>query len=370
MNKAIKHVRAAVLRSPGKLGIETLLLDHPRKGEVLVKVDTAGLCHSDLNFITGHSVYPYPVVLGHEGSGFVEYVGESVIGLAAGDKIVFNSGPSCGMCRYCERNQPSLCSTYSEANWKGSMLDGTYRLHSAEGEDVCQLASVGCFSTHIVVPEVCCVKLKSETQLDHAALLGCAVVTGIGAVNFTAKVRPQSNIVVLGIGGVGCCCLMALNKTNPKSIVAIDSNPLKSHIALELGATHFLESNNRLRHNFSLINGAPVDYVFDCSGAIDCQNLALEILGPGGVATFVGIGPSGKSLSIDTSILTRRQQSICGCYYGTLNTVREIQSFEVELLKGRLPLQKIITHKVPLDEINTGFQYLTSGEAIRVLLSL
>jgi Zn-dependent alcohol dehydrogenase len=250
------------------------------------------------------------------------------------------------------------------------MLDGTFRLRSAEREDVCQLASVGCFSTHVVVPEVCCVKLQAETQLDHAALLGCAVVTGVGAVNFTAKVRSQSNIVVLGIGGVGCCCLMALGKTNPKVIVAVDSNPRKSNIALELGATHFLESNNSLQENLALINGAPIDYVFDCSGAIDCQNLALEILGPGGVATFVGIGPSGKMLSIDTSILTRRQQTICGCYYGTLNTACEIQAFELGLLKGDLPLQKIITHKVPLEEINTGFQHLTSGEAIRVLLSL
>jgi len=359
--------RAAVVYELNKgFTIEELELEAPKKGELLIKVMVAGICHSDWNFVTGDSIFNMPVVLGHEGSGVVIETGPDVSGYKKGDKVVFNSAPNCGSCFVCTHDHPSICETYNGPTWKGVMFDGTTRFTNSKGAAVYQLSSVGCFAEHIVLPEECAVPLKKDTPFDVGAILGCAVTTGVGAVLNTADVREGSNILVFGIGGVGANVMLGLKMRNVNRIIAVDRNPKKEEVAKKLGATDFFEFHEaNLPRILALSKELKIDYVFEAAGDPASQELAIECLRPGGTASFIGIPPVRSRTNFSAAALTRQEKTIKGSYYGTKNTVGDLMNYEHLYLTRELDLDSLISNIYKLDEINEAYANLLKGEHLR-----
>jgi Zn-dependent alcohol dehydrogenase len=255
------NVKAAVFYETGvPFQIETLALEEPKGGEVLVKVAAAGVCHSDWHLMTGATKHPLPVVPGHEGAGVVEAVGEGVAHLRPGDHVALNWAPNCGRCFYCLRDRPSLCNTFVGPIWAGTMMDGTTRL-SKNGRPVYHFSALACFADYAVVPQECCVTIAKDIPLTVAALIGCAVTTGVGAVLNTAKVEPGSTVAVFGAGGVGLSIIMGAHLAGAARIIAVDTNEAKGDLAQEFGATDILmaqpDTNDSIRN---LTAGRGADY--------------------------------------------------------------------------------------------------------------
>ncbi|MBK8047437.1 MAG: alcohol dehydrogenase catalytic domain-containing protein [Anaerolineales bacterium] len=270
------QTRAAVLNAVNTpIEIETLELAPPRVGEVLVKVAAAGVCHSDWHVVSGATTHPLPVVLGHEGAGIVVETGPGVEHLRVGDHVALNWAPSCGQCFYCLRGSPSLCEAYLEPIWGGVMMDGTPRF-SRNGQPVFHFSALGCFSEWVVVPAVCCVPLPPEVPLAIAALIGCAVTTGVGAVLNTAKTAPGSSVVVFGAGGVGLSAVLGARLAGASPIIVIDRAPAEAYGGSGLRSTHFLvagpDTIDRIR---TLTGGRGADYVFEAVGSTAVQELCL-----------------------------------------------------------------------------------------------
>lgn len=361
--------KAAVLyeaRTP--LEIEYLNLDPPQLGEVLVRVSAAGVCHSDWHIISGGTQYPLPVVLGHEGSGVVEQAGKGVTNLKEGDHVIFDWVASCGSCYYCLNGHPKLCSTYNQQLWAGNLLDGTTRF-SKSGKRIFHLSGVACDSEYVVIPQECCVPLQINIPLPVAALIGCAVTTGVGAVLNTAQVRPGSSVAVYGTGGVGICVIMGAQLAGASRIIAVDLNEKKEKMAREFGATHFLvngpDTNEAVR---DLTEGRGADYVFEAVGTPELQEQCLDAARPGGVVILAGLSPMGSSTNLPGALITRQEKTILGSYYGSADTVRDFHLFSDLYLKGRLNLESLISKKYKLEQINQAYADMLSGNIARGLI--
>jgi len=359
-------VQAAVFYGQGvPFKVETLDLQPPQPGEVLVKVAAAGVCHSDWHLMTGATKHPLPVVPGHEGAGVVEAVGSGVTHIQPGDHVALNWAPNCGHCFYCLRGRPSLCQTFVGPIWAGTMMDGTTRL-SKNGEPVYHFSALACFADYIVVPDVCCVPLSKNVPLEIAALIGCAVTTGVGAVLNTAKVEPGSSVVVFGAGGVGLSVIMGAKLAGASQIIAVDAYEAKGDIALAFGATDFLinrpETDDAVRE---LTEGRGADYVFEAVGIPALQEQSLGLTRPGGTAVLVGISPMGSGTNLPGAIITRQEKTVTGSYYGTANTARDFPLYADLYLKGKLDLESLISKKYPLEKINEAYADMLSGEIAR-----
>jgi Zn-dependent alcohol dehydrogenase len=345
--------------------IETLDLERPHAGEVLVKMAAAGVCHSDWHLMTGATKHPTPVVPGHEGAGIVEAVGESVTHIKAGDYVALNWAPNCGSCFYCLHDRPSLCSTYVEPIWAGTMMDGTSRL-SKNGETIYHFSGTACFADYAVVPQECCVPLSQDIPLTIAALIGCAVTTGVGAVLNTAKVRPGSSVAIFGAGGVGLNIIMGAKLAGASRIIAVDKSEAKDDISQEFGATDFAiagpEANDEIRR---MTAGRGADYVFEAIGIPKVQEQCLDAVRPGGTVIFVGVSPMGSATNLPGAIITRQEKTVTGTYYGTANTVRDFPLFADLYLKGKLDLDRLISKTYSLDQINPAYADMLSGEIAR-----
>jgi NDMA-dependent alcohol dehydrogenase len=345
--------------------IETLDLEAPRSGEVLVKLAAAGVCHSDWHLMTGATQHPIPVVPGHEGAGIVEAVGEEVTQVKPGDHVALNWAPSCGTCFYCLHDRPSLCTTYDEPIWAGTMLDGTTRL-SKNGQPVYHFSAVACFAEYAVVPQICCVPLSKDIPLTIAALIGCAVTTGVGAVLNTVQVRPGNSVAVFGAGGVGLNIIMGAKLAGASRIIAVDRSEAKGDIAQEFGATDILmagpETNEAIRR---LTEGRGADYAFEAIGIPAVQEQCLDAVRPGGTVVLVGISPMGSNTNLPGSIITRQEKMVVGSYYGTANTVRDFPLHADLYKKGKLDLDRLISKTYPLDQINEAYADMLSGENAR-----
>ncbi|NUM43892.1 MAG: Zn-dependent alcohol dehydrogenase [Anaerolineales bacterium] len=349
-------ITAAVFYAPHTpFTVESLDLQPPQAGEVLVKMAAAGVCHSDWHLMTGATNHPLPVVPGHEGAGIVEAVGAGVTRLQPGDHVALNWAPSCGHCFYCLRGRPSLCQTYVEPIWAGTMLDGTTRL-TKNGQAVYHFSALACFADYVVVPDVCCVPLPKAVPFEIAALIGCAVTTGVGAVLNTAKVEPGSSVVVIGAGGVGLSVIMGAKLAGAAQIIALDAHEAKGDMALAFGATDFLlnrpETNDAVR---GLTGGRGADYVFEAVGIPVLQEQSLELTRPGGTAVLVGISPMGSGTNLPGAILTRQEKTVTGSYYGTANTARDFPLYADLYQKGKLDLDRLISKKYPLEKINEAY---------------
>lgn len=359
-------IKAAVFYQPGQpFTVEELDLAPPQAGEVLVKVAATGVCHSDWHLMTGATQHATPVVPGHEGAGVITAVGPGVTRLKAGDHVALNWAPSCGECFYCLRDRPSLCSTYVGPLWAGTMMDGTTRL-SKNGEPVYSFSALACFAEYTVVPQECCVVLPKAVPLTIAALIGCAVTTGVGAVLNTAEVEPGSSVVVYGAGGVGLSVIMAAHLAGAAQIIAIDKSEAKGDIAKAFGTTHFLmpgpDTVPAIKH---LTEGRGADYVFEAIGIPAVQEQCLEAVRSGGTIVFVGISPMGSSTNLPGAIIARQEKTITGSYYGSANTARDFPLYANLYLKGKLDLDRLVSKTYPLEQINEAYADMLSGDIAR-----
>jgi NDMA-dependent alcohol dehydrogenase len=362
-------IQAAVLYEPGvPFSIERLDLEPPRAGEVLIKVAAAGVCHSDWHLMTGATAHALPVVPGHEGSGIVVSIGPGVTRVKPGDHVALNWAPSCGNCFYCLHERPSLCSTYVEPIWAGTMLDGTTRLFQ-DGKPVYHFSALACFADHAVVPETACVPLDKSIPLPIAALIGCAVTTGVGAVMNTAGVKPGSSVAVYGAGGVGLSIIMGARLAGAMRIIAVDTHEAKGDIAISLGATDFLMAGPHTVDDIrKMTEGRGADYVFEAIGLPSVQEECLSAVRPGGMIILAGVAPMGSGTNLPGAIITRQEKTITGTYYGSANPARDFPLYGELYRHGRLDLDKLITRKYRLDQINEAYADMLGGETARGLI--
>ena len=358
--------RGAVLHAVNQpIAIESLDLEPPRAGEVLVRVGAAGVCHSDWNLVTGATAHPLPVLLGHEGAGEVVEVGPGVMRTRAGDHVALNWAPNCGHCFFCLNGSPSLCDAYLEPIWAGTMMDGTTRV-SLAGQPVFQYTALGCFSEWIVVPEACCVPLPHAVPLPVAALIGCAVTTGVGAVLRTAAVPPGSSVAILGAGGVGLSMVLGAVLSGASRIIVVDVVEAKAEVAQALGATDFvLAGPDAVGEIRALTAGRGVDYAFEAVGRPDVQEVCLAVTRPGGTIVLAGLAPMGSSTDLPGALITRQEKTVKGSYYGSSVPARDFPFYADLYLRGRLDLDKLITRTYRLDEVNQAYAQMLAGEAAR-----
>lgn len=360
-------IRAAIFLGPGQpFRIDTLDLAEPREGEVLVKIKATGVCHSDWHLMTGATKHPVPCVPGHEGAGIVEGLGPGVEGLKLGDVVALNWAPNCGECFYCNAGRPSLCGAYVEPIWAGTMMDGTTRL-SKDGQPIYHFSALACFAEYAVVPAQCCVALPSGIPFEVAAVIGCAVTTGVGAIVNTARIPAGSSVAVYGVGGVGLCAVMGAKVAGAAQIIAVDSVPAKLATAKHFGATDAVLAGNgssaaAIRE---LTGGRGADYVIECIGVPAVQEECLDAVRPGGTVVLAGISPMGSGTNFPGAVLTRQEKTVMGCYYGTADPAKDFPLYASWYQEGRLPLDRLITHRYSLDQINEAYADLIAGKNAR-----
>lgn len=364
------RARAAVLTEVEKpLEIWEVDIDPPREGEVLVRVVAAGVCHSDLHYIQGDLETVLPAVPGHEGAGVVEAVGPGVTRFRPGDPVLFVFRAFCGQCFYCLNGRPALCDFSNPIRRTGRMFDGTTRFHR-DGQDVHHILGVSCFAEYTVVPEQGLLKLPADVPLDRAALVGCGVTTGVGAVLFAAGVRPGESVLVIGCGGVGLNVVQGAALVGAGPIIAADIVPQKLEWARQLGATHTVNPKEQdlLEAVRLLTEGRGADYAFEVIGRAETIQQAYAATRKGGTMVVVGLTPMGTTIPLDPLDLLRSEKTIKGTVYGTANLPRDIpRLFELYRL-GRLKLDELISRRLRLEEINQGFEAMLAGSVARSII--
>jgi len=360
------NIHAAILYEPrSRFVIEALTLDEPRHGEVLVRIAASGVCHSDYHLVSGATKHPMPVVPGHEGAGVVETVGPGVTRIQPGDHVTLNWAPDCGHCFYCMRGKPNLCETFLKPIWAGTMLDGTPRLHK-NGQPVFHFCGLASFAEYAVIPQESCVPIRKDVPLKVAALVGCAVATGVGAVMYTAQVRPGESVVVFGCGGVGLNILQGAVLSGADPIIAVDTNPGKMEIARQFGATHSLKSDDvTVRTIRELTGGRGADYAFEAVGVPAVQELAFKATRRGGTLVLAGLAPMDSGTNLPGAIITRHEKVIKGSYYGTVNASRDFPLLLDLYVAGKLKLDELISKEYTLSEINEAYDAMLTGEVAR-----
>ena len=352
--------RAAVLDAPGQpLVLETLSLDAPRAGEVLVRLGASGVCHSDLHVRDGHWKRPLPAVLGHEGAGLVEAVGDGVTSVESGDHVVLSWWYPCRRCRSCASGRAWACSGTRAG--ESLLPDGTTRLQRESGEPVRAYLAIGTFSELAVVPESAAVRVSPDVPFDVASLIGCAVTTGVGAVLNTARVPAGASVIVLGCGGVGLSVLMGARLAGAGPIVAVDRSKEKLDLARELGATQTAASSDEA-HGFL---GEGADFVFEAIGLPVTIEAVQGLLAPGGTGVLVGLTPQRVPVSLDAYTFVDRGLRLIGSNYGSSDPAVDFPRLAGLYLEGALPLDRLVSHRIGLDEIEEAFDAMRRGERAR-----
>jgi S-(hydroxymethyl)glutathione dehydrogenase / alcohol dehydrogenase len=361
-------MNAAVLTGPGKpFEVHEVDLAPPGPGEVLVKVAASGLCASDLNAIDGkRTLVPFPAVLGHEAAGTVVETGSGVTRLRPGDPVVLSIVPSCGSCASCARGRPNYCTTAAAAMDAGTLLDGTSRL-SLNGQRLNHFLGVSSFAEYAVVPESGAVAVAKEMPLDRAALVSCAVLTGVGAVLNTAKVPAGARVAVFGCGGVGLNIVQGARIAGAERIVAVDVTADKLAMATRFGATDVVDArqSDPVQAIRDLAGG--VDYAFEALGREETIRQAWRSLDVGGEVIVVGLMRHGATLTIDANPLVN-EQGIRGCYFGSSVLRRDVPALVGRYLAGDLLLDELISQRIGLDGLDGAFDRLRAGEGARNVL--
>lgn len=360
------QTRAAILHAVGgPIQIETVDLEEPRAGEVLIKVAAAGVCHSDWHIVSGATQHPLPVALGHEGAGVVMEVGPGVTGVRVGQHVALNWAPNCGHCFYCQNGSPSLCAEYTGPIWAGTLMDGTTRF-SLRGQPVYHYSALGCFSDWVVVPQACCVPLPDAVPLPIAALIGCAVTTGVGAVLNTAPVKPGSSVAVFGAGGVGLSAVLGAKLAGAGRIIAVDRAESKREIALACGATDFLLAGpDTVEEIRALTHGRGADTAVEAVGLPSVQETCLAAARPGGTILLAGLAPMGSSTNLPGAIITRQEKTVKGSYYGSASPARDFPFFAELYLQGRLDLDQLVSRTYRLEQVNEAYADMLAGVVAR-----
>jgi len=372
------RVRAAVLKTVGlpppyarsrPLEVAELDLAPPGRGEVLVRVRAAGLCHSDLSVIDGSRPRPVPMALGHEAAGAVEALADGVTDLAVGDHVVLVFVPSCGRCGPCAAGRPALCEPGARANGAGSLLSGERRL-SYKAEPVNHHLGVSAFADHAVVARESCVKIDPDLPLDLAALFGCAVLTGVGAVINTAKVEPGASVAVVGLGGVGLSAVIGARLAGARQIVAVDLSDEKLAFARRLGATDAVNAASPdAVQTVRGLSGGGVAFAFDMAGALPALELAYAVTARGGTTVTAGLPHPDKRLALEPVTLVAEERTLKGSYIGSAAPSRDVPRLIGLFRAGVLPVDALLTHRLKLDEINEGFDRLREGVGVRQVVT-
>jgi Zn-dependent alcohol dehydrogenase len=361
-------MRACVLRAPDRpVAVETVSLQAPRPEEVLVRVAAAGVCHSDVRLADGElGRGRWPMVLGHEGAGVVEAIGSAVVGVAPGDHVVFCLVPSCGRCPACRAGRRTLCEPAGESAMAGTLPAGGSRLRGGDGEMLQHGLTVACFAEYAVVAAAGAIPIPADVPLWQAALLGCGVVTGFGAVAHAARVRIGERVCVIGCGGVGLQVVAAARLAGAATIVAVDRRPEKLAHARARGATATVDAGavDDAAAEVRRLTGGGVDHAFEVVGTAPTIRAAWDALRPGGTAVVVGLAPRGVEVSLP-AIQFLAEKSIVGSYYGSADPGVTFPGI-IELVRsGRLELGDVVSHRIELEEIPEAFDRLRRGEGDR-----
>lgn len=368
------RTRTAILREMGAappyaksrpLSIEEVELDPPGPGELLIRVRAAGLCHSDLSVIDGSRPRAMPIALGHEAAGEVIETGPGDSDFSPGEHVVLAFVPACGECALCRAGRAALCEPGAAANAAGTLLSGERRLRHPELGALNHHLGVSAFSDHIVVSERSAVRIDPELPFELAALFGCAVLTGVGAAANAARIEPGQSAAVFGLGGVGLSALLGCVLAEAAPIIAVDVVAEKLELALELGATQALAAGPGAVAEIREITGGGADHVIETVGSARVLAEAYEATRRGGATTTVGLPDPAQMLEIPAVSLVTEERTLRGSYLGSSVPARDLPAFIDLHRRGRLPVERLLTHRLGLDEINEGFDRLASGEAVR-----
>jgi alcohol dehydrogenase len=370
-------IRAAVLNAMGAappysetkpLSVETVELDDPGPGEVLVKMAAAGLCHSDLSIVNGSRPRPMPMVLGHEAAGVVEKTGQGVDDLRQGDHVTFVFMPSCGRCGPCSEGRPALCDPGLAANIAGTLISGARRL-KRNGAYINHQVGVSAFAEYAVASRNSLVKVDKALPLDIAALFGCAVLTGMGAVVNSAKVTAGSTVGVVGLGGVGLSAVLGALAAGASRVVAVDLLDQKIGLARQLGASDaFNASAPDAVAKIRAATGGGLEYVIETAGDAAAMDTAYKITRRGGTTVTIGLPPPDAALSVPLVQMVAEERTVKGSYLGSSVPVRDLPRYIALYQQGRLPIDRLMTDRIKLDDINAGFERLRRGEAVRQVI--
>nr|WP_210303590.1 zinc-dependent alcohol dehydrogenase family protein [Rhizobium cellulosilyticum] len=351
------------------LSIEELDLDPPGREEVLVRIGAAGLCHSDLSVINGDRPRPMPMALGHEASGVVEAVGPGVHDLVPGDHVVMSFVPSCGHCLACAEGRPALCVPGAEANGRGVLLSGERRLICDE-VPVNHHLGVSGFATHAVISRHSAIKIDRDLPLAEAALFGCAVLTGVGAVVNTCKIQAGQSVAVVGLGGVGLAAVLGALASGAERVIAVDLAAEKLEVALKLGATDvFLAGDVDVIEKIREATGGGVDHALEMAGSTRAFDLAYRITRRGGTTATAGLANPVSQFTIPAVSVVAEERRVLGSYLGGCVPARDIPRFIALYRRGKLPVDRLLSSTGPLEEINEAFDLLHEGKVIRHVIT-
>lgn len=359
-------MRAAVVERAGMpVAIEDVSLEGPRAGEVLVRMTASGVCHSDLHVRDGDWERPGPIVLGHEGAGVVEAVGNGVAPELVGRTVALSWYAPCLACRACQRGRQWACT--GSSSFGHAMPDGTTRLARADGSPLLAYCGIGTFAEREVVPATAAIPMPDGVPGEVAALIGCGVSTGVGAVVKTAGVRPGETVVVIGLGGVGLSCVMGAALAGASRIVAIDRAASKLDLARSLGATDTVGAgdDDAVRAAVAELTDGGPDHVFEAIGRLPTIELALSLVPVGGTATLVGLTPFGQRVSFEAYPFVDGSRRILGSNYGFAVAAVDFPRYAELYLAGRLPIDRLVDRRLGLDELESAFDRLRRGEGAR-----
>jgi S-(hydroxymethyl)glutathione dehydrogenase / alcohol dehydrogenase len=363
----MKTKAAIAWQAGAPLTVAEVDLDGPRSGEVLVEVKATGICHTDYYTLSGADPEGiFPAILGHEGAGIVLDVGPDVRTLRPGDHVIPLYTPECRQCKFCLSQKTNLCQAIRTTQGKGLMPDGTSRF-SIGGKPLFHYMGTSTFANHIVVPEIAVAKIRSDAPFDKVCYIGCGVTTGVGAVLFTAKVGPGSNVVVFGLGGIGLNVIQAARMVGARKIIGVDLNPAREGIARKFGMTDFIHAgqvDNVVDAVVQLTDGG-ADYSFECIGNTTTMRQALECCHKGwGQSVIIGVAAAGQEISTRPfQLVTGRVWK--GSAFGGARGRTDVPKIVDWYMEGRLNIDDLITHRLSLDQINDGFDLMKRGESIR-----
>ena len=364
------RVTAAVLDAVGSLRVEEVELEEPRRDEVRVRLLASGICRSDLSLMDGKWPAPLPMVLGHEGAGVVEAVGEGVDPSRVGESVVLTFTPACGRCRFCLQGRINLCTVAARSMDGGVLLDGTTRIRR-NGEAVHHLALVSSFATHAVVPSNAAIQVPAELDPTLSCLLGCGVLTGVMSVTRRANVRPGESVAVLGCGGVGLATIMGARLVSAHPVVAVDPVESKRELALRLGATHTVDPSAKdpVAAIRDVVSGG-VDHAFEAIGVPSVAEQAFSATRAGGKTVLIGQPAIGVTASLPVYELTQFEHDVLGTHIGGATPALDIPTLALLATVGALDLEPLVTHRYPLEQIDAAIETTRSGAAGRVVLDL
>jgi alcohol dehydrogenase len=375
----VTSVRAAVLVRSGDPGpfastepiqVRELQLDQPGAGELKIKIHAAGLCHSDLSVINGDRPRPVPIVLGHEAAGEVTEIGAGVSDFKVGDRVVLAFVPSCGECEACLAGRAALCVPGAAANTAGTLTSGERRWSGEESELLHHHLGISAFAEQTIVSELSAVKIPDDLPYELAALFGCAVLTGVGAALNAAEIEPGQTVAVFGLGGVGLAAVMGAKLAGAGRVIAIDPVEHKRALALELGAGDALEGGPGTVEELKAMTDGGPDRVIETAGSAQVLETAYLATRRGGITVTVGLPNPEAMLTIPAVSLVAEERTLKGSYLGSANPSEMLPQLFDYWRAGKLPVEKLISGHLTLDQVNEGFDRLASGEAVRQIIVL